>query len=289
MAGFRISVATSDYRRGIKVAIPFAATSGADGVAFDLRQEVTSREFGGTAIRQLQHLVQQHGLQIAPGYFPLRRPLCDPEHADERIAAIESAMHLAHQLRAGGLVIPAGALPDVGTPDDARLLEAVDAIAAIGNRSGTIPCLNFGIQQPGRVLRLMRGVNAGPIMYDINPVDWLSQRPAESAGQKLRLAELSFGSGPGSTNESAPDTLEALIRALPESIGHVQGRDGRSMGRGSSSETAVGAGQVDWPLLIALLHEAAYAGWVTVRQESSATTVEDIAQGVAYLRSFRSI
>ncbi len=289
MTGFRISVATSDFPKGIKAAIPLAASTGAEGVAFDFRQEVTTREFGDTALRQLQHLVTQHGMRVATGYFPLRLPLFESKHADERIAAIQDAMLLARELRAGTLVLPTGPLPALESYDDVRLIETVNAIAAAGNRSGTIPCLSFGNQSIDRIGKLLESVDAGPVAVDINPVDWLSSTSDASASSKLRVTELSFGNSDSASNSDAPTTLETFLRSTAQQIGHVQGRDGSWTGRGSHNDATVGTGQVDWPMLLALLNEAAYSGWLTVRRETGGSAADDIAQGVAYLRGFRDL
>lgn len=289
MTGFSISVATSDFRKGIKAAVPLAASCGAGGVAFDFRQEVTSQLFGDTALRQLQHLVTQHGLRVATGYFPLRLPLFESKHADERIAAIQDAMRLAHHLRAGSLVLPTGPLPDPQSQDHVRLIETVNAIAAAGNRSGTIPCLSFGNQSVERVRTLLVSIDSGPVLVDVNPIDWLSSPSDASAGSKLRVTELSFGAGNAAASDDAPASLEGFVRSVAPQIGHVQGRDGIWSGRGSHSDTALGTGQVEWPMLLALLSEAAYSGWLTVRRDSGSSPLEDISQGVAYLRSFRDL
>jgi sugar phosphate isomerase/epimerase len=284
MAGFQIGVATSDFRRGLKAAIPLAASVRAAGVAFDLRNELPASEFGATAIRQLLHSLSEHGLQVAGAYFPLRLPLYEAAHADERIAAIHAAMQRAHQLRAVTLAIETGPLPEPEGKDDQRLRETVNAIAAAGNQTGTIPCLDFGCQSATRVLQLLDQVDAGPIMIDVNPVDWLSDGSSDSAASRLRLGDLSFAEADSGGDDAAPQSLDGYLRALPQRIGHVQARDGRWVGRGTRDETAVGTGQVDWPFLLALLDEAAYAGWLTIRRES-ADAIDDITQGVAFLRS----
>lgn len=281
MARLRIAVATADYRRGLKAAIPLAKAAGAQGVAFDLRSELNPGEFGDTAVRQLQHQIDQHGLQVGTAYFPLRLPLSEAVHADERIAAITSAMKLARRIRAGSLAIATGPLPPSQSRDDERLIETINAIAAAGNQNGTVPCLGFGRQPATRIKGLLDGIHQGPVMIEINPLDWLAEGLTESAARKLRLEELSFRGG-DSENGDAIQTLEAFIRAWPQSIGHVQARDGRLAGGGTHVETAVGTGQVDWPLLVALLDEAAYSGWLTVRREMSDAS-DDIASGVAYL------
>jgi sugar phosphate isomerase/epimerase len=116
-------------------------------------------------------------------------------------------------------------------------------------------------------------------MVDVNPVDWLSATRSESASSKLRLGELSFGDA----SREEEGNLEVFLREMAPRIGHVQARDGRSMGRGTHTVTALGEGQVDWPLILAMLDEAAFTGWLTVRRESEAAG--DLARGVKFLRS----
>lgn len=282
MAGVSISVATADLGRGLSATIPFAAATGAAGVAFDLRHEVPESEFGATAIRQLLHRLNENGLRVATAYFPLRLPLYEAAHADERVAAIETAMRRTRQLRAGALALSVGQLPAAGSEDDQRLIETINAIAAAGNQTGTIPCLEFGRQPASRVQQVLAQISTGPVLLDVNPVNWLSDGAKESATAKLRLGDLSFGAA--EKTDEVNQSLEDFNRALAQRIGHVQARDGRWVGRGTHAETAVGTGQVDWQLLLALLDEAAYTGWLTVRREAG-DAVDDITQGVKYLRS----
>jgi sugar phosphate isomerase/epimerase len=266
---------------GLKEAIPSASATGAAGVAFDLRNELTETAFGETALKQLLHRLSEHGLKVATAYFPLRLPLHEAAHADERITAIEGAMQRARRLRATELAIPTGPLPAGGSPDDERLIETATAIATAGNRTGTIPCFDCGGAPAERVLELLTRIDTGPVAVDVNPIDWLPNSSRDSAASKLRLGELSFG---GSTNDGGEPTLEGFLRSTSERIGHVQGRDGRRTGRGSTTEAPIGTGLVDWPLLMALLDEAGYTGWVTVRSELASEPLADISQGVAFLR-----
>lgn len=285
MTRSRIAIATASYRRELKAAISLAAAAGARGVSFDLRNELTVREFADTAIRQLLHQIEQHGMEAATAYFPLRLPLSEAAHADERITAITAAMQLSRRLRAGHLVIATGPLPTPQSSDDERLIEAVNAIASAGNQTGTVPCLSLGRPPISRVKQLIDEIKTGPVLIDIDPVDWLSDTSHATATGKLRLTELTFGGDDSATDESV--TLDGAVRAFPQMIGHVQARDGRWSGRGQRVETPIGNGQVDWPYLLALLDEAAYSGWLTVGRENGDAVVDDIASGVAFLRQLQ--
>ncbi len=94
----RLAIATTGLAGSLRESLGIAAGSGAQGVQFDLRQEVTADEFGVTACQELRHLLDERSLKIASATFPLRRPLHDPVEIDGRVNVVRKAIELCGRL-----------------------------------------------------------------------------------------------------------------------------------------------------------------------------------------------
>jgi sugar phosphate isomerase/epimerase len=75
-----------------------------------------------------------------------------------------------------------------------------------------------------------------------------------------------------------------MLKSLHDLIGHVQGRDAvRDMETGGH-EVTLGRGETPWDEAFAILDDAKYGGWVTVRRTTGNHRRSEVANAVAYLR-----
>ena len=120
----RIAIATNGLESSLRNSIDAAALTGASGVQFDLRTELTASQFGETACQQLRHLLGERSLQVASTTFPLRRPLYDPVEIDGRVQVIKDAILLSGRLKSRVLTFRVGRIPSEQDFDNrARLRE----------------------------------------------------------------------------------------------------------------------------------------------------------------------
>lgn len=254
----KISVPTLALGNDLKRSLHTAMKLGAEGVQFDLYHELSIREFGPTARRQLLHALQERDMQPASAHVPLRSPLTDAEKLDTRIAAIAQAFELASQLKIRVLTLRIGRIPADDAPEyEKLLLPAVTDLAAAGNRHGVVPCL-IPCGDSAEMLRsLIRRVQSGPLAIDADLGGWILSRQSP-------VSEL---------------------RELHGHIQHVQVRDAVRDLDGLGKEVPVGRGEIDWDEIAGLLNEMDYAGWLNVTRTGGGDPAGDIGRAIQYVRN----
>jgi sugar phosphate isomerase/epimerase len=258
MSWIRVAIPTAVYRQPLRQAIQRAAAAGADGVQFDLRQEVTPAEFGETARQQLRHSLEELNLAVAACTFPTQGTLVDPDRLDARVAAIQRCLEFTRQLGADVLTVRLGPIP---AADDAaardRLLDVLNDLAASGNRVGARLAVSTLGNSAAALRELASHVDAGPFGLDFDPAGFIF------------------------AGESPPRALTTLH----DLVAHVQIRDGLRTPEGGGVETAIGAGEVPWDELLATLAECESPPWLTVRRTGGDDPAADVARGVQYVRN----
>jgi sugar phosphate isomerase/epimerase len=258
MHNLRIAVATACFRQPLRAAIDTAARCAANGVQLDARNELKPGELGETGRRQLLYELGERDMTVASLTFPLRRSLIDPERIDARIDALRKAMELTAQLKARVLTCPAGRIPrDPESDDYQRLLPVLSDLARYGNHIGVTFSMTPADDEPARLLSLVESIREGPLGVDFDP-----------AGCVLS------GQDPGSA-----------LRELHAAVSHMQIRDAIRHVDGAGREAPVGRGEVDWELVLALLDEMNYAGWLTVRRTAGDDPAGDCGRAITFLRN----
>lgn len=258
MHNLRIAVATASFRQPLRAAINTAARCAATGVQLDARNELKPGELGETGRRQLLYELGERNMSVASLTFPLRRSLIDPERIDARIDAVRKAMELAAQLKARVLTCPVGRIPpDAESDEFQRLLTVLSDLARYGNHIGVTFSITPAADEPARLLSLISSIHEGPLGVDF-----------DCAGCVL----------------SRQDPAAAL-RELHAVVSHVQIRDAVRNVDGVGREAAVGRGEVDWDLILALLDEMNYGGWLTVRRTEGDDPAGDCDRAITFLRN----
>lgn len=251
-----LALATRCLKLPLLEALQATARAGVSAIQLDLRDELKPSELTDTGLRQFKHRLGEFAIEVPTVTFPTRRPLYDSERLDERMAALREAMTFAWKLGARVLTLRVGNLPAVDSREHSRLMDALADLAAAGNHLGVTVAITPLQESPQLLKSLLDTVKTGPLGIDLDPAG------AIMAGHP---------------------TAE-FVRTLFDRVLHVQVRDGQRTTDGGGTETAVGRGQVDWPELLALLHEAAYPGWMTAIRTQGSETADDTLRAVAYLR-----
>jgi sugar phosphate isomerase/epimerase len=254
----KISVPTLALGSNLKRSLHAAMELGADGVQFDLYHELSVREFGPTARRQLLHALHERDMQPASAHVPLRSPLIDAEKLDARIAAIAEAIEFASHLKIRVLTLRIGRIPAEESPEyEKLLLPAVTDLAAAGNRHGVVPCLIPCGDSAESLRSLIGRVRTGPLAVEADLGGWILSRQSP-------VSEL---------------------RELHDFIQHVQIRDAVRDLDGLGKEVPVGRGEIDWDEIAALLNEMDYAGWMNVTRTGGNDPTGDIGRAIQYMRN----
>lgn len=252
-----IAVATSSFRQPLRQSIDTAARTGASGVLFDARSELPPADYGDTARRQLLHELDERRLKVAALAFPVRRQLHDLEQLDRRLEALRGVMQFAAQLKCRIVTVNAVRAPAESDSREAdRIQDILGTLAQFGNHIGVTVCLTPVGEAPEKLIAMLTRVRQGPIGVDFDPAGCVR------------------------SNRKPVDDL----RSYAHWVGHFQVRDAVRGQDGDGKETAVGRGEVDWPPLLALLHEIGYRGWMTVRRTDGTDPVGDVTRAVEFVQ-----
>jgi len=258
MHHLRVALATRNLKLPLPQALVAAARAGAQGVQFDLREEVRAGELTETGCRQLLHQIDEIGLRVASTIFPTRKSLFDEEQLDARVAAIRAAMKFAWQLKCRIRVIRAGRIPTDRESKDYQLLrDVMTDLTRHGNQVGVSLALSPTQDSPETMADFVGAIQSGPIGINFDPAAFLMAGHAPSPA----------------------------YRKLHTLITHVTARDAIRDAEGAGLEQALGRGEVDWFELLALLEESAYSGWTTVLRTQGDDLSGDALRAIQYLKN----
>lgn len=258
MLPLQLAVATRAFSEPLKQSIQTAAEMGAQGVQFDLRNEVRPSELSDTGCRQLLHYLDELNIRVASAMFPTRRAFYDLEELEARLAGTRQAMEFAYQLKARVLTLRVGRVPEEEQAQEYQILRQVlNDLARHANRVGVSLAITPTRDNPTRLLQLLNEITEGPVGLNYDPAICVM------SGQN-------------------PSKILEMFQAH---LLHVVARDGVRDMDGSGLEVAVGRGEVAWEEVLALLHEAEYRDWMTVDRTQGQDPTGDIRRALQYLKN----
>lgn len=252
----KISVATYEFGQDLRTALQTAMRIGAQGVQFDLRNQVTAADYGQTARRQLLNAISERALVPASAHFALKSSLFENERLEERLDAVRNAMVFASQLKLRVLTIRMGRLPQVESSEYTEsVLPILCDLASHANHVGVQLCIIPAGDSAESLVALLNQIKSGPVGIDGDLASWvLSGR--------------------------SPQTQ---LRELNQLISHIEIRDAVRDVDGIGEEVPVGRGEIDWDEVAGLIGEMDYAGWLNVRRSSGNDKIGDCERAIKYL------
>lgn len=264
-------------RRGIQE----ASRIGAAGVQVDAAGDLTPAQFSATGRREFRNLLRSFDLDLAALGCPLRRGLDVAENLQPRLEHVRQVMSLAYELGTRTVVVELPAIPaepkepDAGpafsagglilgsapmAADPAKLLrESLLDLGAHGNRVGVTLALEIGVDPAETVAAYLARFDSGALGVAYDPANMLM---------------------------NGHDPIKS-IAPLHARITHVLARDARRSGASRlSAEVPLGAGDIDWMTLVAVLDTVGYRGPMVVRREGGNDRLIDVTNGLAFLRLF---
>jgi sugar phosphate isomerase/epimerase len=233
---------------------------GVTGVQVNAVGDLAPRVLSQTGRREFRHLLQSHSLQLAALGCPLRHGLDVAEGQEARIEHIRRVLSLAHDLGARLVIVQAGRIVEEADNPRARLLsEALLALGQYGDRTGTVLALETGLESGTTLRQFLGRFDTGGLGVAFDPANLLLHEfdPYETA------------------------------RALQDRVVYVQAKDARTAAASrAAQEVPLGHGDLDWLLLVSVLEEIDYRGWLTVKRDMGTSREADIASGVQFLRRF---
>ncbi len=255
----KIGVRLASLRQPLKKALHTAAQLGAEAVEIDARGELKPSELSQTGIRHLLKMLENLNLRVCAVGFATRRGYEVAEDLDRRIDATKAAMRMAFSLGAGSVVNQIGRLPGENeTSSWATITQSLTDLGQFGQHVGAMLAAETGATTLEEWQRLLDAVPVNSFHLCLNP------------GESVM-----HGQNP-----------EELVAGVPTPIGHVRISDGaRDLARGRGVQVPIGRGSVDFPAVLASLEQHGYRGYLCVVRDECEEPVEDIANGIQYLKS----
>jgi L-ribulose-5-phosphate 3-epimerase len=258
MSKLKIGLGLEALELPLRPALQQAERLGVAGIEIEAVGDLTPDRLSQTGRREFRHLLRAHNLQLTALRCPLRRGLDVAENQEARLDHVKKVLSLSFDLGARIVVVQAGKVPENDDDPRASLLKDVlSALAAHGDRVGATLALETGLESGETLARYLARFDTGSLAVNFDPANLVLNgfNPYESA------------------------------RALAGRIVHVHAKDARRAGANrAAQEVPLGHGDLDWMLLVNILEEIEYHGWLTVQRDSGVHRRQDVAAGVAFLR-----
>jgi L-ribulose-5-phosphate 3-epimerase len=259
MNRFQLGIVAESTGLPIRSAIEQASKWAVDVLQADGVGALAARTLGETGRREFKNLLRSFNLELSAIGCPLRRSLDSPEDQQKRLENIRDAMQLAFDLGARRVVVPFPKLPEPESPAANTLRESLLALAAHGDKVGTIVCLDAGLDDAAKVKDYLATYDTGALAVNFDPANFLV---------------------------NGHDPLKSAM-ALAGRIGHAQARDAkRSTAQATPVEVAVGAGDIEWMAAFATLEAIDYRGPIAIERTVGEKRLDDLAASVRFLRRF---
>lgn len=260
MSRFKIGVVAESTGLPIRSAVEEISRWGADGIQANAVGALSAETLSDTGRREFRNLLASLNLELSALGCPIRDGLDSPENQQRRIESLRRAMQLAFNLGARKVVVPLPKLPDdPDSPAAATLRESLTALAAWGDRVGTVVCLEAGLDDAAKVRDYLAAYDTGSLRVNYDPANFL-------------------------INGHDPLASTAALAGLIE---HVHARDAKRVATVAGPlEVAVGAGDIEWMAFFATLESIDYRGFLAIERTAGDNRPADLAAGVRFLRRF---
>lgn len=257
MLKFRFAAGLAGWDLPLDKIFPVAAQLGFAAVEFDARRDLRPEELSETGARHIRKLLGDARLQVAAVRFRSRRGYAVQSELDARVEATRRAMDMAYALGAQWVVGNVGPIPKKDDADEWRLLvEVLHDLGRYGQRVGAGFVAETEQDDAALLVRLLDAVDDPLVAAALN------------AGN-LALA--------GFEPHAAADALGTRVQ-------HVYLSDANAGDR-RRGLVPLGAGDVDFPALLAALERRDYRGYFTLCESDAAQRPPDEwTAAMAFLR-----
>ena len=259
MLQVKIGIQLASLKLPFQKALLTAAQLGAAAVEIDLRNQLPQEELSRSGVRHIRKMLDDLNLRVSAASFLTRRGYDVLDDLDRRIDATKKALQLAYDLGSSVLINSVGSVPTEETsPQWATLMQSLSDIGRFGQRIGATLCAETGGESGSELLRLIKALPDGSLGVNLDPGNLI-------------------------VNGHSP--LEA-VTALGRYVLHVHAKDGvRDTAQGRGIEVPLGRGSCEFPVLLAILEQHDYRGYVTIERQNSSDPLGEIAASVLFLKN----
>jgi sugar phosphate isomerase/epimerase len=260
MNRFKLGIVLETTGLPVRRALAEVAKLSVHGVQIDAAGDLAPDKLTDTGRREFKNLLRTYNLELSALNCPLRRGLDAVENLQPRIEHVRKVMQLAFDLGPRRVIVPLPKVQeDAAAPRAVTAREALADLGTFGDRVGTVLALEAGLDPGDKVRDYLNTFDTGSLLVNFDPANFLL---------------------------NGFDPLSSLA-ALAGKVAHTHARDARTATvSGGAREVPVGAGDVEWMMLVATLESIGYSGFLTVDRESGNDRFADAAAGVRFLRRF---
>jgi len=242
----------------LRRALAEAAKLGVAGVQVDAGGDLSPQQLSQTGRREFRNLLRSHNLELTALGCPLRRGLDVAENQQPRLEHIRNVMTLSADLGPRLVIVEAGKVPEeTDLPRTTLLSESLRNLGTHGDRTGTTLALETGLESGQTLNAFLARFDTGSLGANFDPANLL-------------------------LHDFDP---YASLRALNRRVVHAHAREARQSGASrTAQEVPLGHGDLDWLMLVAVLAEIEYGGFLTIERQTGDDRLADVSNGVAFLR-----
>lgn len=256
MSSARIGVVLDSFRQPVKEALASAARLRLPDVEMPaVGGEVDPEELSHTGRRHLRHYVSSLGLQLSALGASLGAS--GGQDLERRLDKTRRTVEMAAELGVRVVTTRLGRL-DADTVASGELIEAVEILANVTDRTGTLVALETESCDPQAIAELLKRVDCPTIGTCYDPASLLID-----------------GFDPIAGLEPVADRI--LIARVRDAVAGTAQRPGR--------ETALGEGQIDLAGYLAGLDQAGYRGGPFLRRTQARDPMAELADARRRLES----
>jgi len=255
----KIGIQLASLKLPFKKALLTAAQLGAAAVEIDLRNQLPREQLSQTGVRHVRKMLEDLNLRVSAAAFPTRRGYDVLDDLDRRIDATKDAMQLAYDLGTSVVINSVGRIPtEQSAAEWGTLTQSLADIGRFGQRVGVTLCAETGGESGQDLLRLIQALPEGSLGVNLDPGNLI-------------------------VNGFSP--LDATT-VLGRHVLHVHAKDGvRDLAQQRGVEVPLGRGSCEFPVLLAILEQNEYSGYVTIERQNSPDPQTEIAAAVKFLKN----
>ncbi len=252
--GLQLESLKLPFRQSLHV----AAQLGVQAVEINARTELQPQELSRTGVRHVRKLLNDLRLSVCSVHFPTRRGYGDAEDLERRIDATKTAMTMAYELGCSVVVNRIGPIPENKEVENwSILLQALTELGRHGQLTGAWLAARTGSDSGQRLADLIAAVPSGTLHVDFDP------------GSLIMNGH----------------SVEDAMRRLADHVVSFRAFDGVRDASGRAIHVQLGRGSVDFPLMLSLLEEKRFGGYVIIERRADQDAIVSCQQTIEYMSS----
>ncbi|HEV3146753.1 MAG TPA: TIM barrel protein, partial [Gemmataceae bacterium] len=159
----RLGVRLESLGLPLRAALDEASRLGLAGVQVDAVGDLSAEKLSQSGRREFRHLLRSLSLEVTALGCPLRHGLDSAENQQPRIEHVCKSLALSYDLGAKCALVDGPQIPEADEPRGKLLREALAAIGAFGDRTGSVLALETGLDSGEKLAGYLTTFDTGSL------------------------------------------------------------------------------------------------------------------------------